>query len=143
MFCERMIPISKPLLGKEEGWAVKRVLDSGSLTQDEEIRRFEEEFSKYMGTKFAVATSSGTSALHMVLLSFGIGRGMKHAKLSRHSTEGIAYLDYLKQNLEVYSGGKKPVPKIERDEPLKPELQHFLDCIQKCAKPAGRWLRRA
>ncbi len=50
-------------------------------------------------------------------------------------TEGIAYLDYLKQELEVYSRGKKLVPKIDRDEPLKLELKHFLDCIQRNAKP--------
>ncbi|MFB0500157.1 MAG: DegT/DnrJ/EryC1/StrS family aminotransferase [Candidatus Hadarchaeaceae archaeon] len=70
-----MIPISKPLLGEEEERAVKGVLDSGILTQGEVVRKFEEEFSKYVGTKFAVATNSGTSALHTVLLSFGIGLG--------------------------------------------------------------------
>lgn len=75
MFCERMIPISKPLLGKEEERAVKRVLDSGSLTQGEEVRKFEGEFSKYVGTKFAVATNSGTSALHAALSSSEIGQG--------------------------------------------------------------------
>jgi perosamine synthetase len=70
-----MIPISKPLLSKEEERAVKRVLNSGSLTQNEEVRKFEGEFSKYVGTKFAVATNSGTSALHTTLLSFGVGQG--------------------------------------------------------------------
>lgn len=50
-------------------------------------------------------------------------------------TEGIAYLDYLKQGLEVYSGGKKQVLKINRDEPLMLELKHFLDCIQKDVEP--------
>lgn len=50
-------------------------------------------------------------------------------------TEGIAYLDYLKQELDVYSGEKKLVPKIDREEPLKLELKHFLDCIQKNTKP--------
>jgi len=70
-----MIPISKPLLGEEEKRAVKQVLDSGSLTQGEWVRKFEEEFSRYVGTKFAIATNSGTSALHAALLSLGIGRG--------------------------------------------------------------------
>lgn len=75
MSCEQMIPISKPLLGEEEERAVKEVLDSSSLTQGEGVRRFEGEFSKYVGVKFAVATNSGTSALHAALLSFGIGKG--------------------------------------------------------------------
>ena len=70
-----MIPISKPLLGDEEIQAVKKVLVSGSLAQGEGVKKFEEEFSKYIGTKFAITTNSGTSALHTALLSFGIGQG--------------------------------------------------------------------
>lgn len=70
-----VIPISKPLLGEEEECAVKQVLDSGSLTQGGGVRKFEGGFSKYVGTKFAVATNSGTSALHVALLSFWIGQG--------------------------------------------------------------------
>ena len=72
---KKIIPISKPLLGEEEKRAVNEVLDSGSLTQGEIVRKFEEEFAKYVGTKFAVATNSGSSALHTVLLSFDIGQG--------------------------------------------------------------------
>jgi len=50
-------------------------------------------------------------------------------------TEGIAYLDYIKQELDVHSGGEKIVPKIDKVEPLKLELKHFLDCIQRNTKP--------
>ena len=44
-------------------------------------------------------------------------------------TEGIAYLDYLKQELEIYKAELNMTPKIDKDEPLKMELEHFLDCI--------------
>lgn len=44
-------------------------------------------------------------------------------------TEGIAYLDYIKQELEIYSTERNMTPKIDKDEPLKLELEHFLDCI--------------
>jgi len=44
-------------------------------------------------------------------------------------TEGIAYLDYIKQELEIYSAERNMTPKIDKDEPLKLELEHFLDCI--------------
>jgi len=50
-------------------------------------------------------------------------------------TEGIAYLDYIKQELDVHSGGEKIVQKIDKVEPLKLELKHFLDCIQNNTKP--------
>ncbi len=70
-----MIPIAKPLLGEDETEAVKNVLESGYLAQGKEVEEFEREFHKLIGTKFAVATSNGTSALHMVLAALGIGRG--------------------------------------------------------------------
>ena len=70
-----MIPISKPLLGKEEENLVLEVLRSGKLAQGEKVEEFEKEFAKYIGVKHAVATNSGTSALHTALIACGIGKG--------------------------------------------------------------------
>lgn len=50
-------------------------------------------------------------------------------------TKAIAYLDYIKEELEIYSHEEKIVPRIEKEEPLKLELKHFLECIQKNEKP--------
>ena len=38
-------------------------------------RAFEKEFAEYVGTRYAVAVSSGTAALHLALLGAGVGRG--------------------------------------------------------------------
>ena len=70
-----MIPISKPYIGEEEKKAVLEVLDSGMLVQGPRVAKFEEKFAAACGTKFAVATSSGTTALHLALLAHGIGPG--------------------------------------------------------------------
>jgi perosamine synthetase len=70
-----MIPISKPLLGQEEIEAVKKVLNSGLLVYGREAKKFETDFSEYVGTKFAIATNSGTSALHTALSSIGVKGG--------------------------------------------------------------------
>ena len=70
-----MIPISKPIFGEEEMRAVEAILASGMVVQGEKVKEFEEEFAKYSGTDFAIATSSGTSALHTALASLGIGKG--------------------------------------------------------------------
>lgn len=70
-----MIPIAKPLFGDEEKKAVSDVLDSGMLAQGEKVKEFEEKFAGYIGTKHAVATSSGTTALHLALLASGIKNG--------------------------------------------------------------------
>lgn len=50
-------------------------------------------------------------------------------------TEAIAYLDYIDQNLEVYSPKQKIIPTIQKGEPLKLELEHFLKCIKNNEKP--------
>jgi len=72
-----MIPIAKPSLGMEEKEAVARVLEKGQLAQGEEVERFEQEWASYIGTKFAIATNSGTSALHIALACLGIEQGDK------------------------------------------------------------------
>lgn len=66
------IPFCKAHTGREEIKAVKRVLKSGWLTSGPETSKFEEEFADYVGSKYAVATSSCTSALELSLRWFGI-----------------------------------------------------------------------
>jgi dTDP-4-amino-4,6-dideoxygalactose transaminase len=70
-----MIPIAKPLIGEEEKQAVMDVLSSGVLAQGPRVAAFEEAFARMTGVKYAVATSSGTTALHTALLAHGIGAG--------------------------------------------------------------------
>lgn len=70
-----MIPIAKPQIGEEEINAVTEVLKSGMLAQGKKVKEFEEQFAKYIGTKYAIATSSGTTALHVALLAHGIKQG--------------------------------------------------------------------
>lgn len=70
-----MIPIAKPEIGREEEEAVLKVLRSGKLSQGEKVAEFEEAFAGYCGTKYAVATDNGTSALITALTSAGIGPG--------------------------------------------------------------------
>ena len=70
-----MIPIAKPLLGKEEEKAVLEILRSGELSQGKIVEKFEEEFAAYCGTKYAIATGNGTSALMVALVAAGIGGG--------------------------------------------------------------------
>ena len=70
-----MISIAKPLIEMEEKQAVLEVLDSGMLAQGPRVRAFEKAFAAFCGVKDAVATSSGTTALHVALLAHGIGPG--------------------------------------------------------------------
>ncbi|MCA9986944.1 MAG: DegT/DnrJ/EryC1/StrS family aminotransferase [Anaerolineales bacterium] len=70
-----MIPVSKPFIGEEEKQAVLEVLDSGYVVQGPKTKALEEAFAELCQTKHAVATSNGTTALHLALLAHGIGPG--------------------------------------------------------------------
>ncbi|MCP4360262.1 MAG: DegT/DnrJ/EryC1/StrS family aminotransferase [Chloroflexi bacterium] len=70
-----MLHIAKPLIGDEEKEAVLAVLDSGMLAQGPQVKAFEEAFADLCGVQEAVATSSGTTALHTALLAHDIGPG--------------------------------------------------------------------
>ena len=69
------IPLAKPIIGRREIRQVVKVLKSGNLTQGPYVKKLEEGFSKYVGGRPCVAVNSGTSALHIALLSLGIGSG--------------------------------------------------------------------
>jgi dTDP-4-amino-4,6-dideoxygalactose transaminase len=70
-----MIPIAKPIIGKEERDAIIEVLDSGMLVQGARVHEFETRFAQLCGAEHAIATSSGTTALHIALLAHQIGPG--------------------------------------------------------------------
>lgn len=70
-----MIVINKPIIGKEEIEEVKKVLLSGQLAQGLKVKEFEDQFAKYIGVKHAIATTNGTTALHLAVLSLGLSSG--------------------------------------------------------------------
>lgn len=67
------VPHSRPTIGPEEIRAVERVLRSGMIGDGEEVPRFEEEFAKFVGRRYAIAVNSGSAALHAVLRGLGVG----------------------------------------------------------------------
>ena len=70
-----MIPIAKPFLGKEEAQAAYDTVLSGWVTQGPRVAEFEEKFAKYCGSKYAVAVSNCTTALHLSLIVSEVGAG--------------------------------------------------------------------
>ena len=69
------VSIASPVIEDEEINAVVEVMKSGMIAQGPKVFEFEEEFAKYVGAKYGIATNSGTSALHVALLAAGIGEG--------------------------------------------------------------------
>lgn len=92
------VPITKPYLGAEEVEAVKKVLESGWLVQGDRVREFEDMVAALVGTKYAKACSSCTTALHMAILALGTHRS--------HSVISPAYTFVATPNAAEYVGAR-------------------------------------
>lgn len=68
------IPLLRPWIGEEEVKAASEVILSGWLSQGPRVIDFERAVADYVGAKYAVATNSCTSALHLALSLSGIGQ---------------------------------------------------------------------
>lgn len=72
---KRNIPISLPVTGEEEWYAVREPLMSGWLTSGPKVREFEQFFAERHKVKHAIAVTSATTALHLALVALGIKPG--------------------------------------------------------------------
>lgn len=71
------IQLSKPVFTEEMKNAALEAMQNEFFVLGESVYKFEEEFAKYIGTKYAISVNSGTSALSMSLIAFGIKSGDK------------------------------------------------------------------
>lgn len=69
------VALSWPWIGTRELSAVRRVLASGRLSLGPFATRFERMVAEYVGVRHAVAVSSGTAALHLIVRAIGLGPG--------------------------------------------------------------------
>lgn len=70
-----LIPPANPIFTKEMEEAAINALRNERYILGESVDRFEEDFAKYIGTKYAVSVSSGTNALHLALLAANLTTG--------------------------------------------------------------------
>ncbi|KAB2914716.1 MAG: UDP-4-amino-4,6-dideoxy-N-acetyl-beta-L-altrosamine transaminase [Bacteroidetes bacterium] len=72
---QKPIPYGKQNITDEDIAAVIEVLKSDFLTQGPNIARFEEKFAQYVGSKYAIAISNATAALHICAMALGVKEG--------------------------------------------------------------------
>lgn len=72
---DKFLPFSPPLIGEEEINEVVDTLRSEWITTGPKVKRFEEDFARFVQAPDALAVSSCTAALHLSLLALGIGAG--------------------------------------------------------------------
>jgi perosamine synthetase len=76
MIKQSFIPVAEPCLDGNEKAYVTDCIQSGWVSSiGSYIQRFEEHFAAFCGTRFAISTSNGTTALHLALAVLGLGPG--------------------------------------------------------------------
>ena len=70
------IPVNEPVLSEESKKNVNDALETGWISSaGKYVSEFEAGFAEFLGVKYAVTVSNGTAALHLAILSLGIGKG--------------------------------------------------------------------
>lgn len=70
-----MIPYGRHFVDEDDVRAVIEVLHYGALTQGPKVEQFERAVAEYVGSRYAVAVSSGTAALHLACMAADVGKG--------------------------------------------------------------------
>ena len=69
------IPLAQPWISSDDMNKVAEILQSRQLALGPTIPAFEQAMDEYVGTRYAVAVNSGTSALHLIIRALGFGPG--------------------------------------------------------------------
>ena len=72
----KFIPVNKPLITKEDIIYINKSISKGWVSSEgPEVKRFENNFSNFIGHKYSVAVSSGTAALEIAIKSLNLKKG--------------------------------------------------------------------
>jgi dTDP-4-amino-4,6-dideoxygalactose transaminase len=73
---KEIIPLNTPYLAGDEWQLVKKCFDTNWVSSaGPAVNEFADKFSRYVGSSYAVALSSGTAAIHIALRTLGVGEG--------------------------------------------------------------------
>lgn len=115
------IPLHEPLfLGNEKQYLIE-CIESGFVSSvGEFVNRFEEEIAKFCKSRYAVATSNGTSALHAILHALGVNQDCEVL------TQSLSFI--ATSNAIAYTGAKPVYIDVDLDTlSLSPQsLEDFL-----------------
>ena len=94
-------------IGEEERKAIECVLDTNRITEGHETRKFEDEFARFIGTKFCSAVSSGTAALICGLTALTYDD--RFPKIVRGSRVVVSPVTYISTVNAIVLSGLEPV----------------------------------
>jgi UDP-4-amino-4-deoxy-L-arabinose-oxoglutarate aminotransferase len=122
---DRFLPFSRPSISEEDVAAVDEVLRSGWITTGQKSAEFEKRFCEYVGCKGAVALSSATAGMHLMLHALGIGPG---DEVITPSMTWVSTVNHI-----VLAGGTPVFADIDRDT-----LMVSGETIKECLTPRTR-----
>jgi hypothetical protein len=125
---QKIIPYGRQNITQEDIDAVIVALQSDYLTQGPKIIEFEKAFATYVGSKFAVAVSNGTAALHLCTLALDVKKGDKVI------TTPITFV--ASANCVLYCGGEVVFADIDSDTYLL-DIKKVKDLLD--ASPRGTY----
>lgn len=70
-----LIPWAKPDLWGNEGKYISEALESTWISGGPFVEKFEKDFAEFSNVRYALATSNGTTAVHLAYLGLGLGHG--------------------------------------------------------------------
>src|SRR5690554_7139375 len=103
----KYIPYGRQWIDEDDIEAVVQVLKNDYLATGPKIDEFEKKLAEYVGAKYAVAVSNGTSALHAACFAAGIGAG------DEVITTPMTFA--ASANCILYQGGKPVFADIDSD----------------------------
>ena len=113
------IPLMRPVVDEEMLQAALFALQNEKLVMGESVYKFEEEFARYCGTRYAVSTASGTAALQIALQSMGIEQ--------RDEVVTTPFSFFATSNAVIHAGAQPRFADVENEgfniDPVKVETK--------------------
>lgn len=104
---QSLLPYGRQALDEQDIQAVERVLRSDWLTTGPQVALFEQAFAQHVSSRYAVAVSNGTAALHAIMAALGITTG------DEVIVPAITFA--ASANCVVYQGGRPVFVDVEPD----------------------------
>src|SRR5260370_37852405 len=101
------IGLMRPIIDEEMIEAGVSALRNERLVMGESVHKFEEEFARYCGTRYAVSTGSGTAALQIALQSMGIEQ--------RDEIVTTPFSFFATSNAVIHAGAQPRFADVEND----------------------------
>ena len=119
------IRLFDPILTDEMKSAAMDALENDIWSDGEYVSKFEEKFADFVGAKYAVATSSGTSAIYSSIMALNAISGVSHQKIITSPFGFITSANsiVLSQNIPQFID-------IDEDLNLLPNIEKHLSSIK-------------